>query len=518
MSGMLKSSGAMGAATMISRLLGMLREMVYASFMGDSAVASAFKVAFQVPNLFRRLLGEGALTAAFIPIFKTKEAEEGESAAWYTANAVLSGLLVAAAAIVAVTLLGLSLVLQFIPMNSDTWLMLSLLRVMFPYMLLVCVAAVLIGMANSRGYFFIPAMSATMLNVVAIASVLVVAPWMGETLSEQIYALAYAILVAGVAQSSFVAPLLYRQGFRFRWVKPWGNPIVREVVRKMIPGTLGVAAFQINVLLISCFSFFVADYIVASFDYAVRLMELPQGVFGISLATWMLPALSGLASRKQYDEFRATMTEGLEYLAFVNALAAVLLVVLAEPIVRLLFERGAFGEVATQRSALALMCLAPGLVFFSSVNIFARAFFALGDTKTPAKISILCLGVNLLISLILVFRFKQAGLGVANSLTSLLNMVLLAMALRRKLTRLSYGPLLKMGLKLLFLSLVAGVVAWGGLGVWDRYIGYGNLLAKIGQVFAPALLAGICYLLGAYALRLPQIMKFVESVRARLNR
>lgn len=518
MSGMLKSSGAMGAATMTSRILGMVREMVYASFMGDSAVASAFKVAFQIPNLFRRLLGEGALTAAFIPIFKTQEAQAGEAAAWNCANAVLSGLLVAAGAIVAVVLLGLSLALQFIEMGPDTWLMLSLLRIMFPYMLLVCVAAVLIGMANSRGYFFIPAMSATMLNVVAIASVLVAAPMMGETLSEQIYALAYAILVAGVAQSSFVAPLLHRQGFRFRWVKPWGNPIVKEVIRKMIPGTLGVAAFQINVLLISCFSFFVADYIVASFDYAVRLMELPQGVFGISLATWMLPALSGMAGRKQYDEFRSTLTEGLGYLAFVNALAAVLLVVLAEPIVRLLFERGAFGAVATHRSALALMCLAPGLVFFSSVNILARAFFALGDTKTPAKISILCLGVNLLLSLILVFRFKQAGLGVANSLTSFLNMVLLAMALRRKLSKLTYAPLLKMGAKLFLLAAVAGVAAWGGLGVWRNYIGNANLFAKIGEVFAPALLAGICYLLGAYALRLPQVMKFVESVRARLNR
>lgn len=507
----------MGAATMLSRILGMVREMVYAAFMGDTAVASAFKVAFQIPNLFRRLLGEGALTAAFIPIFKNKEAQEGESAMWHTANSVLSGLLLAAGVIVALVLLGLSFVLQFVTLAPETWLMLSLLRIMFPYMLLVCVAAVLIGMANARGYFFIPAMSATMLNVVAITSVLVVAPWVGDTLEEQIYALAYAILVAGVAQSSFVAPLLHKQGFRFRWVNPFGNAVVKEVIRKMIPGTLGVAAFQINVLMISCFSFFVADYIVASFDYAVRLMELPQGVFGISLATWMLPTLSGLASRKQYGEYRSTLTEGLGYLAFVNALAAALLIVLAEPIIRLLFERGAFDDVATQRSSLALMCLAPGLVFFSSVNILARAFFALGDTKTPAKISIFCLCANLIISLILVFRFRQAGLGVANTLTSLLNMVLLGMALKRKLSKLDYAPLLKLGAKLFLLAVIAGGVAWGGCYAWGRYIGHENLISKLGEVFIPGGIATVCYLLGAFAMRLPQVTSLMTMIRSRLK-
>ena len=213
---MLKSSGSMGLATMISRLLGMVREMVYASFMGDTAVASAFKLAFQIPNLFRRLLGEGALTAAFIPIFKNKEALEGENAAWQTANVILSGLLLVAGLIVILVLLGISFVLQFIELAPDTWLVLSLLRIMFPYMLLVCVVAVLIGMANSRGYFFVPAMSATMLNVVTITTVLCIVPYVGKTLNQQIYALAYAILVAGVAQSSFVMPLLHKQGFRFQ--------------------------------------------------------------------------------------------------------------------------------------------------------------------------------------------------------------------------------------------------------------------------------------------------------------
>ena len=508
---MLKSSGSMGLATMISRLLGMVREMVYASFMGDTAVASAFKLAFQIPNLFRRLLGEGALTAAFIPIFKNKEALEGENAAWQTANVILSGLLLVAGLIVILVLLGISFVLQFIELAPDTWLVLSLLRIMFPYMLLVCVAAVLIGMANSRGYFFVPAMSATMLNVVTITTVLCIVPYVGKTLNQQIYALAYAILVAGVAQSSFVMPLLHKQGFRFKWINPIGNDVVKEVIKKMIPGTLGVAAFQINVLLISGFSFFVSDYIVASFDYAVRLMELPQGVFGISLATWMLPTLSALASRKQYSEFRTTLVDGLGYLTFINVLAGVLLVVLAEPIIRLLFERGAFGEIATQRSALALMCLAPGLVFFSSVNILARAFFALGDTKTPAKISILCLGGNLVISLILVFRFRQAGLGIANTLTSFLNMIFLSMALKRQLSKLDFTPLKQIAIKLLIIAGLTSIIVWGVHKFWFDNVGYHYIWERLGEVFVPALIGSIFYLIGACILKLPQVGKIKKT-------
>ena len=168
---MLKSSGAMAIATLTSRLLGMVREMVYARFMGDGWVAGAFQLAFMIPNLFRRLLGEGALTAAFIPIFKEKEKTHGEIEMWRAANAVISGLIIAASAVVALALLGLSLALAVHQFSAQTELMLRLLRVMFPYMLLVCIAAAFMGMLNARGHFFIPAMGATMLNVVMIASV-----------------------------------------------------------------------------------------------------------------------------------------------------------------------------------------------------------------------------------------------------------------------------------------------------------------------------------------------------------
>src|SRR5438046_6891359 len=212
----------------------------------------------------------------------------------------------------------------------------------------------------------------------------------------------------------------------------------------MLPGSIGVAAFQINVLITQCFSFWFEPTIVASFGYSVRLMELPQGMFGISLATYLLPTLSGLAAEKKHPEFRQTLSQGLSYLAFANLIAAAIALALAEPIVRLIFERGMFGPDATHRVALALACLAPGLLMFSMNNILARAFFALNDIKTPMKISVFCLVLNLGFAVWLVRPYREAGLGVANTLSASFNTVLLLYALRRKLSRLGLTSILRL--------------------------------------------------------------------------
>ena len=501
LSDMLKSSGAMAGATLLSRLLGMVRVMIYARFMGDGPIASAFVYAFQIPNLFRRLLGEGALTAAFIPLFKNKEKTEGDKAMWHTANAVVSALVVISALVIGVVMLGLSAALMWGEFDTHTRLMLELLRVVFPYMLLVCLAAVFMGMLNSRGYFFIPAMGATLLNVVMIATVLLVAPRWGEDLGEQIFALAFGVLVAGVAQAGFQLPYLYREGYRLRWVAPWRNDSVREVVRKMIPATIGVAAFQFNIIITQTLAFWIerasGTKIVASFEYAVRLMELPQGVFGVSLATFLLPTLAGLAAEKQFPEFRENLRRGMGYLFFVNAIAAAMLMVLAVPMVRLLFEHGAFTADSTRRASFALMCLAPSLLTYSAVNVMARAFYALGDTKVPMQISAVCLCLNIVVLLPLIFMFPkglQAGaLGVANALSSLLNVGLLSYALKRKMPKWEIQSLLRPVAGMLLAAVVAGGVAWFLHGQWVANLGYETVWLKIGEVFAPAIVAALVY-------------------------
>jgi putative peptidoglycan lipid II flippase len=529
---MLKASGAMAAATLTSRVLGMVREMVYGYFMGTTWVASAFLLAFQIPNLFRRLLGEGALTAAFIPIFKEKEKTHGEKEMWRAANAMISALVIFTTAVVAISMIVVTLAIAFgSHVESDTTrftgrtlLMLQLLRVMLPYLLLVCLAAVFMGMLNARGHFFIPAMGATMLNVVMIASVLFLAPRMGldypkgERLPHQIFALAIGVLAAGVAQAAFQLPTLKRDGFRFHWVSPWGNETVQRVIRQMLPAVIGVAAFQINVVLTQGLSYWVDDYVVASFQYAVRLMELPQGLFGISLATYLLPTLSGLAADKNYEGFRTELRQGLGYLIFTNLIASVLLVVLAEPIFRLLFERGKFDATSTHEAALALSCLAPGLVAFSIVNILARAFYALGDTKTPMKISVFCLGVNLILAVGLVWHFKQGGLGIANTLTSLVNVGLLTYALRRKLKTLHMASMKKPVLWLLLITGLAGIIALEAWHFWESQLGHGNLALKIGAVFVPAGIAGVFYWLSAMACKIPAAKEMTDFALTKFRR
>ncbi|MGN6553795.1 MAG: murein biosynthesis integral membrane protein MurJ [Verrucomicrobiota bacterium] len=506
---MLKASGSMAIATLTSRLLGMVREIVYARFMGVGWVTDAFMLAFTIPNLFRRLLGEGALTAAFIPIFKEKEKTHGEIEMWRAANAVISGLVIAASVVIALALIGITIALNVHTFEGGTELMLRLLRVMFPYMLLVCLAAAFMGMLNARGHFFIPAMGATMLNVVMIASVLWLAPRFGvglpndRKLPVQIFALAVGVLAAGVAQAGFQLPTLWRDGFRYKWVSPWGDETVQCVVRRMIPGTIGVAAFQINVLIVQGLAFWVGSGIVSSFGYAVRLMELPQGVFGISLATFLLPTLSGFAAEKNFAEFRATLRHGVAYLIFVNLLMSGLLIALAEPIIRLLFERGKFDHHATLQASFALQCLAGSLVAYSLVNVLARAFYALGDTKTPMKISLVCLALNLVVAVCLVGRLRQGGLGLANTASSAVNVVLLLYALKKKLGRLDMSSLRSMLWPMTIAIAVAiGLALWTSA-LWETRVGVLGLPRKLGAVFVPGAIAGLAYWMIAFVAKVP---------------
>ena len=297
----------------------------------------------------------------------------------------------------------------------------------------------------------------------------------------------------------------------------WRDPTVREVVRKMLPGSIGVAAFQINVLVTQCFPFWFGKSIVATFNYSVRLMELPQGMFGISLATYLLPTLAGLAAAKKLPEFRQTLSQGLSYLAFANLIAAAIALALAVPIVRLIFERGKFGPDATQRVALSLACLAPGLLMFSMNNILARAFYALNDIKTPMKISLVCLGLNLVFALWLVQPYREAGLGVANTLSASLNLALLVYALRRKLSRLGLTGVVHTLLVLVPDAVLAGVVAAALAWLWEKQLGHATLMLKIGMVFVPGGIAVLIYWLVALWLKVPAAREMTDLALQRFS-
>jgi putative peptidoglycan lipid II flippase len=247
-------------------------------------------------------------------------------------------------------------------------------------------------------------------------------------------------------------------------------------------------------------------------------MELPQGMFGISLATYLLPTLSGLAAEKKFPEFRATLKQGLGYLSFANLIAAAISLALAEPIVRLLFERGKFGPDATHRVALALACLAPGLLLFSMTNILARAFYALNDIKTPMKISILCLCLNLAFALWLVRPYREAGLGVANTLSAVFNVSLLFYTLRRKLARLEMAGLAQDIFTLLGAAVLAGGIAFLLYRAWDGKLGHATLAAKIGAVFVPGAIAGLIYWLIAAWAKVPAAKEMSDLFFKKLGR
>ena len=504
MSRLIKSSGAVAAATLISRVLGFLRESAYAGFMGTGFVADCFLFALQVPNLFRRLLGEGALTAAFVPIFKAHEAEADEAAVWRGVNAVISGLLAVTGILVVLVLVGLTVAIHFVPMTAKHELIASLLRWMFPYVGLACLAAVFIGILNARGHFFLPALGTAILSLVMIGSVYFLAPLFGPEKWDQVYGLAAGLVLAGFCQAAVQLPTLHREGFRYRWVHPWNDPIVRQVVRKMAPATIGVAAYQINVMLTAMIALQSGERIISSFNYAVRLMELPQGVVGVSLATYLLTELSHLAVARKFPEFRATLREGMQQLIFINGLATVLLLVLAEPMIRLLFQHGAFRDSDTRLTAVALRCLTPGLIAFSLNNIVARAFYALGDTRTPMVISVACLALNLVLGFFLIPYLYQAGMGLANSVSAIANTGFLFYALRRALPKFSLLELAGNAASVAGAAVCAAGTAWVTNLQWEAWVGHAHFPARLGAVFVPIGLASLVYLALSHWMKLPQ--------------
>jgi putative peptidoglycan lipid II flippase len=391
------------------------------------------------------------------------------------------------------------------------------MRLMFPYMMLACLGAIFMGILNARGHFFIPALSPVLLNVVLIASVWLVAPHFGKKPATQVFALALGVLVAGVAQAVFQWPSMRAEGFRYRWVSPWRDPTTREVVEKMIPSAVGVAAFQLNVMLTQTMAFGENKDIVAEFFYAVRLMELPQGVFGLSLATFLLPTLSALVVEKNFGQFRVTLRQAVGHLLFVNLLASVLLFTLAEPIIRLLFERGRFNAESTQNVSFALVCLVPGLVSFSLVNIFVRAFYAMSDIQTPMRISVFCLCINLLFTAAFLFglHLGPGALGVANSLSSICNLGLLIFALRKKLRTLEMAETVAQLPRLAAAGLLAGLLAWYGRCFWEGHFGHARLILQLGEVFVPMIAATALYIALGLLFKIPSAGEMLRLIQRR---
>ncbi len=435
-----RHSATVGRMTALSRVLGFAREMLMADLFGISLAKSAFDVAFRVPNLFRRLFGEGALSAAFIPMFSDVLEREGREAA-ATLAARTAGLLAGVlSVIVGIGVVGCHLAAGWVEEGTRAAAVLPLLAIMLPYALLICLVALVMGALNAMRHFALPAFTPVVLNVVWIIVLVAVCPFLPDQGTTRVTALAWGILGAGGLQLVIQLPLLRRLGLRPRleW-GGWHDPRVRRVLILMAPAAVGMGVIQLNVCIDGILAMWAADWAPAALTYAERLVYLPLGIFATALGTVLLPTFSRQAAQEDTAAIHTTLNAALRHLSMIMTPAAVGLLIMAGPIVRLAFqsESGKFDDLAVLRTTRALWCYAPGLLVFSFQKALAPVFFALKDTLTPTRVAVRIVGLNLVLNILFVMtwpvEWKHAGLACATVLCSGVNAFVLGRLLHRRI-------------------------------------------------------------------------------------
>jgi putative peptidoglycan lipid II flippase len=452
---------------MTSRVLGLARDQILAALFGAGNAMDAYIVAFRVPSLLRDLFAEGAMSAAFVPTFTRYLATEGRPAAWrlginvMNALAIVTGALVVAGLIATEPLLRMLTAADFALIPGKLELTVQLARIMLPLLTLIAVAAVLMGMLNSLHHFFVPALSPAMFNVVTIVVALTVVPFAGRLHVEPIVLIAIASLIGGIAQVALQWRPLHREGLRWQATVEWRDEGMQRMLTLMGPGTIGLAATQVNLLV----NQLLATREVGApswLNYAFRIMYLPIGLFGVSIGTALLPALSRHAARRDTAAARDTVSEGLSLMMMLNVPATIGLAVLAAPIVQLLFERRAFTPADTAATAAAVRLYALGLLGYSVVRIASPAFYALGRSRTPVIVSIATMVVNVVLNVAFVRWLGFTGLALGTSIAALFNAAVLLVLLRRDLDGLNGSRLASAFARIAIASVVMGVAAAGG--------------------------------------------------------
>jgi putative peptidoglycan lipid II flippase len=436
---LIAKTSVVSGMTLLSRILGLIRDVVFARFFGASLVMDAFLVANRIPNMLRRFFAEGAFSQGFVPVMaRYRERYDHEDARDFVDSVAgtfgLILFLVTLAGVVAAPLLVAIVAPGFIGQDGRFELATLMLRFTFPYLFFVSLTAFAGGILNTYGRFGVPAFTPVILNVVLIAGAI----WLAPLLEEPGLALAYAVFVAGLFQLLFQLPFLMRIRAlpRPRWALHHEG--VRRVTKLMLPAIFGSSVAQINVLLGGIIASMLGVGKISLLYYSDRLMEFPLGLFGIALATVTLPYLSRQAANESLDEFADTLDWSMKLVLLIAVPAAIGLILLAEPLVATIFFGGVFTASDVELTALALQAFAIGLVGFSYVKILAPAYFAREDTRTPVRIGLIALGVNLVLSVSFAwyltsigFEGTHAGLALAISIAALLNAVLLYRGLRR---------------------------------------------------------------------------------------
>ena len=472
-----RAASVVGLSTAASRVLGYVRDAVIAAFFGATLHADAFFVAYRVSNLLRRLVGEGALTSAVVPIFteelgsRTKEEARALVGRLFTLFFIILLVLMVLGVLFSGPLIKL-LAPGFTIDPAKFDLTVSLTQALFPYMVFIGLVAIAMGVLNSMRHFFAPAVSPVLFNLAIIVSALVVSPF----LNEPVYALVAGVLLGGLLQLLFHLPYLSRVGMLPTMDFNFSDPALRKIFALMGPAVIGVGIYQLNILVTMRFASQLAEGSVAYLYYAGRLMELPLGVFAVAVSTAVLPSLSTYAAEKDFDSMRESVSFSLKAVNFVIIPATFGLIILSLPIIEVLFQRGEFGATAAEETAFALYFYAAGLVPVACSRVLVSVFYSLKDTKTPVRAGVVSFFVNLVMCLVLMGPLRHGGLALATTISATVNFLILAFILRGKLGGLGDASVGWSALKCTVSSLLMAAVVyalyaasdWSGYGIMGR--------------------------------------------------
>jgi putative peptidoglycan lipid II flippase len=516
-----KAAGVVGAATLASRIMGYVRDMVMSWAFGTTAAADAFYVAYRIPNLLRELLAEGSMSAAFIPVFTETLTKGSKDEAKRLANAVLARLLVI---LVIATVLGIIFAPYIVKLMALGWkfrdhrekflLAASLTRMMFPYLLFIGLAALAMGMLNSLRSFLFPALSPVMLNIMTISSVFLLSPRM----PEPIMGAAVGVVLGGLMQFLIQIPALKRQGMMLTPRFTPSHPGVKKVGALALPVFFSSSISQINIFLGTIFASFLATGSIAYLFYGMRFIHFPLGIFGIAIATAVLPTLSAQAAKQEMDNFRDTLSLGIRLVFFIMFPAMAGLIMLRVPIINLLLEHGEFNRISTLGVSAALMYYAMGLWALAGVRVVSQAFYSLQDTRTPVRIAILALVANIVLSVLLIQTpLQHGGLALANSLAAALNITLLAKRLRKKIGRMDGRRIALSLTKIVPASVVMGLIGWwvARNPLWESP---GNTLIKIQWLGGAMAVSILFYIVAMWAMRSEELTFLWGMVRRKGRR
>ncbi|MEW6443386.1 MAG: murein biosynthesis integral membrane protein MurJ [bacterium] len=457
-----RSAGVVAFFTLLSRILGLARDMVVAYAFGSGPQADAFFVAFRIPNLLRRLVAEGALTASFLPVYtdclerRTPAEADRIVQVTFTLLSLLLALITLAGVMFSPWMIRV-FAPGFLPDPGRFDLAVSLNRIMFPYVFFISLVALCMGVLNARGHFAAPAAAPVLLNVAMIAG----AGLLNGCFATPVHGLAVGVLAGGVLQLGLQIPPLVRRKVRFRPVLSLSDPAVNRIGRLFLPAAFGAAVYQLNVVVSNIFASFLPAGSISYLWYAGRLLEFPLGVFGMALATAAFPALSRQSSRGDSMRFRRTLEESLRLVTFITLPATVGLMMLGMPIVQVLLQRGEFDPGSASKTASALLYYSLGMWSVAVSRILTAGFYSFQDTATPVKISFASVLANVAISLALMGPMLHAGLALASSIASMLNAFLLFFYLRRRIGVWGLDWVRESGIKMLLASLIMAAILWG---------------------------------------------------------